>query len=182
MGREFGGAGPSGLRSTTRKTRFGFRRVLRTYSVPLSVKPSVPPAIRRAPAVPSASFLCPGCGQKEFKRWPWGWDAHAAHACRGLSRDRSRKAKGRSSGVGLRTTSSTEMSTPELGADALAVLCDDVAEARGSSVAFAVRNNMADITIPTFEKFHRAVQSYSGKTVIFRGVRRIDGCPENRTL
>jgi Protein of unknown function (DUF429) len=68
-------------------------RVLRTYSVPLSVKPSVPPAIRRAPAVPSASFLCPGCGQKEFKRWPWGWDAHAAHACRGLSATDPEKRK-----------------------------------------------------------------------------------------
>jgi FRG domain len=32
---------------------------------------------------------------------------------------------------------------------------------------------MADIMIPTFEKFHRAVQSYSGKTVIFRGVRKV---------
>ena len=28
--------------------------------------------------------VCPGCGQHEFKRWPWGWDAHAAHKCRGL--------------------------------------------------------------------------------------------------
>jgi hypothetical protein len=27
---------------------------------------------------------CPGCEQIRFKRWPWGWDAHAAYVCRGL--------------------------------------------------------------------------------------------------
>ena len=26
-------------------------------------------------------MLCPACNQKEFKRWPWGWDGHAAHTC-----------------------------------------------------------------------------------------------------
>jgi len=31
------------------------------------------------------TFLCPACGEKEFKRWPWGWDAHAAHSCQGLA-------------------------------------------------------------------------------------------------
>ncbi|HPV48549.1 MAG TPA: hypothetical protein PLB14_02505, partial [Smithellaceae bacterium] len=30
---------------------------------------------------------------------------------------------------------------------------------------------MADKQIATFEDFHRAVEAYSGKTVIFRGVR-----------
>jgi hypothetical protein len=49
------------------------------------VQPSIPPAIRRAPSESSAPFLCPACGQKEFKRWPWGWDVHAAHACGGLT-------------------------------------------------------------------------------------------------
>lgn len=29
--------------------------------------------------------LCPACGEMEFKRWPWGWDAHAAFKCKGLS-------------------------------------------------------------------------------------------------
>lgn len=29
--------------------------------------------------------MCPACGEKEFKRWPFGWDAHAAHKCTGLS-------------------------------------------------------------------------------------------------
>jgi hypothetical protein len=60
-------------------------RVRRTHSVPPFVEPSKPPAIARAPAESPASFLCPACGQKEFKRWPWGWDAHAAHACSGLT-------------------------------------------------------------------------------------------------
>ena len=55
-----------------------------THSVPPLVEPSVPSAIRRAPVTSAASFLCPACGEKEFKRWPWGWDAHAAHSCRGL--------------------------------------------------------------------------------------------------
>jgi hypothetical protein len=29
--------------------------------------------------------LCPACGSKLFKRWPWGWDAHAAFRCPGVS-------------------------------------------------------------------------------------------------
>tara|TARA_Y100001968_G_scaffold309412_1_gene329149 strand:+ start:4034 stop:5038 length:1005 start_codon:yes stop_codon:yes gene_type:complete len=28
---------------------------------------------------------CPACHQYEFKRWPFGWDAHAAHRCTGLT-------------------------------------------------------------------------------------------------
>jgi hypothetical protein len=28
--------------------------------------------------------VCPECGLHNFKRWPWGWDAHAAHKCVGL--------------------------------------------------------------------------------------------------
>ena len=28
--------------------------------------------------------LCPACKQKLFTRWPFGWDAHAAHRCAGL--------------------------------------------------------------------------------------------------
>ncbi|WP_414828397.1 DUF429 domain-containing protein [Alteromonas sp. H39] len=28
---------------------------------------------------------CPACHQHEFKRWPFGWDAHAAHRCNGLT-------------------------------------------------------------------------------------------------
>ena len=61
-------------------------RVGVTHQVPTIVEPSRPPTIRRAPAAsPGPSFLCPACQKKEFKRWPWGWDAHAAHVCRGLS-------------------------------------------------------------------------------------------------
>jgi hypothetical protein len=33
----------------------------------------------------SASLMCPACDQHLFKRWPWGWDAHAAHKCSGLT-------------------------------------------------------------------------------------------------
>lgn len=28
---------------------------------------------------------CPACNQHEFKRWPFGWDSHAAFRCNGLS-------------------------------------------------------------------------------------------------
>jgi hypothetical protein len=28
---------------------------------------------------------CPACGNKIFKHWPFGWDAHSAHRCAGLS-------------------------------------------------------------------------------------------------
>lgn len=31
------------------------------------------------------SRICPACNEFEFKRWPFGWDAHAAHKCRGLA-------------------------------------------------------------------------------------------------
>jgi hypothetical protein len=39
-----------------------------------------------APAVhdPSLSRSCPACNTKLFKRWPWGWDGHAA-VCSGLA-------------------------------------------------------------------------------------------------
>jgi len=30
---------------------------------------------------------CPGCGAKDFARWPDGWDAHAAHKCAGLENE-----------------------------------------------------------------------------------------------
>lgn len=34
---------------------------------------------------PIAPLVCPACGKHSFKRWPWGWDRHAAHKCSGLS-------------------------------------------------------------------------------------------------
>lgn len=40
------------------------------------------------PAVPllhAASRLCPACQTHEFRRWPFGWDSHAAHRCAGLT-------------------------------------------------------------------------------------------------
>jgi hypothetical protein len=33
----------------------------------------------------NATVVCPACGKHRFKRWPWGWDAHAAHTCPGLT-------------------------------------------------------------------------------------------------
>jgi hypothetical protein len=33
----------------------------------------------------NAAFVCPACGKHPFKRWPWGWDAHAAYTCSGLT-------------------------------------------------------------------------------------------------
>lgn len=31
-----------------------------------------------------AATLCPACHEHMFARWPWGWDAHAAHKCSGV--------------------------------------------------------------------------------------------------
>jgi len=39
--------------------------------------------------------LCPACGKHLFKRWPFGWDAHAAYRCDALraSAPEDRKAE-----------------------------------------------------------------------------------------
>lgn len=37
--------------------------------------------------------VCPACHEHEFKRWPWGWDAHAAHRCKGLSKGTQEQRK-----------------------------------------------------------------------------------------
>ncbi len=68
-------------------------RIRRTHSVLPMVEPSLPLANRRAPATSPDSFLCPACGRKEFKRWPWGWDAHAGHACAGLTETEPERRK-----------------------------------------------------------------------------------------
>lgn len=47
---------------------------------PLVPSPALPDS---SPAGPH-SRLCPACHQKLFARWPWGWDAHAAHGCLGV--------------------------------------------------------------------------------------------------
>lgn len=38
-------------------------------------------------AAPSSQHQrdCPACGEHRFRRWPFGWDAHAAYRCSGLS-------------------------------------------------------------------------------------------------
>lgn len=37
--------------------------------------------------------VCPGCHEKHFRRWPLGWDAHAAHTCKGLKETCPEKRK-----------------------------------------------------------------------------------------
>lgn len=41
---------------------------------------------KRRPTLSSGKHerICPACRQYTFKRWPFGWDAHAAHKCMGL--------------------------------------------------------------------------------------------------
>jgi len=34
---------------------------------------------------PGKECVCPACKTKIFKRCPWGWDAHAAYKCSGLT-------------------------------------------------------------------------------------------------
>ena len=29
--------------------------------------------------------LCPGCREKVFEEWPFGWDSHSAFKCKGVS-------------------------------------------------------------------------------------------------
>jgi hypothetical protein len=41
-------------------------------------------AVLTADDVAHKRVLCPACMEKEFEMWPEGWDAHAAHRCKGL--------------------------------------------------------------------------------------------------
>ena len=41
-------------------------------------------AVLKVEDVVHKRVLCPCCGEKVFKRWPEGWDAHAAFQCTGL--------------------------------------------------------------------------------------------------
>ena len=52
---------------------------------PLAI-PLKPMNSRTAGKQPPTEFgrYCPGCGEHYFVRWPFGWDAHAAHKCTGL--------------------------------------------------------------------------------------------------
>jgi hypothetical protein len=40
-------------------------------------------AVLSAADVAHKRVLCPACMEKEFEMWPEGWDAHAAHRCKG---------------------------------------------------------------------------------------------------
>jgi hypothetical protein len=39
------------------------------------------------------SLECPACQSYRFKRWPFGWDAHAAHKCPGVKGDTPQERK-----------------------------------------------------------------------------------------
>ncbi len=41
-------------------------------------------AVLTAADVAHKRVLCPACMEKEFEMWPEGWDAHAAHRCKGM--------------------------------------------------------------------------------------------------
>jgi hypothetical protein len=41
-------------------------------------------AVLTAAAVTHERVLCPACMDMVFAKWPEGWDAHAAHRCKGL--------------------------------------------------------------------------------------------------
>lgn len=47
------------------------------------------PVTKTKQSVSSTAYqrACPACNQHLFKRWPFGWDAHAAHKCTGLIED-----------------------------------------------------------------------------------------------
>jgi hypothetical protein len=52
-------------------------------------------AVLVAADVAHRRVLCPACMDKVFEIWPEGWDAHAAHRCKGLdgSTPQERKAE-----------------------------------------------------------------------------------------
>lgn len=60
----------------------------RTQAVPKSLLSDTEKSRKAQPAnaLSPAPFgrYCPGCGEHYFVRWPFGWDAHAAHKCAGL--------------------------------------------------------------------------------------------------
>ena len=50
--------------------------------------------VRQAKDRTAKARLCPACGKKEFARWPWGWDGHAAHNCTGIVGDTPEDRRG----------------------------------------------------------------------------------------
>ena len=73
-----------------------------------SRSPVTPPSATKAGTLSSnagpgeestQSRVCPACGEHQFKKWPLGWDSHAAHKCRGLEQndpaDRKREFRSR---------------------------------------------------------------------------------------
>ena len=69
------GSTPIRLRQTREATR-------ESLPVPQGV---LDPSGLTANDVAQRRVLCPACRSKVFSVWPYGWDAHAAHRCDGLS-------------------------------------------------------------------------------------------------
>lgn len=63
-------------------------------AIPLITKVTNSKAVQK-PTNGDHQKLCPACGNHIFKRWPFGWDAHAAHKCTGLEEvdETARKAE-----------------------------------------------------------------------------------------
>ncbi len=59
----------------------GLRRVPRREPKPPATSPARSNDGQRATGYERA---CPACESFQFRRWPWGWDAHAAHRCKGI--------------------------------------------------------------------------------------------------
>lgn len=49
-----------------------------------TIKPKTTTKKKQSVSNADHKLSCPACHQHEFKRWPFGWDAHAAHKCAGL--------------------------------------------------------------------------------------------------
>ena len=50
-------------------------------------------AVLTANDVTHKAVQCPACVDKVFVMWPEGWDAHAAHKCRGVTGDSTEARK-----------------------------------------------------------------------------------------
>jgi predicted nuclease with RNAse H fold len=52
---------------------------------PVEADVVVPTDATRYADVRGRAVQCPGCRRDVLRRWPFGWDAHAAHACAGMA-------------------------------------------------------------------------------------------------
>lgn len=59
----------------------------------IQTKPKTKTKNKRRSSNANHQRSCPACHQHMFKRWPFGWDAHAAHRCAGLKEVESEARK-----------------------------------------------------------------------------------------